>query len=342
MRSTLFFLTGVFLLQACVKDKPDSVPEPVISLTPASKKVFVINEGNFGSGNASVSLFDPAKNEVVEDFYKTQNSAALGDVAQSMSRVNDNYYVVVNNSAKILVCDKDFKKTGQISGLTSPRYLLPVSNQKAYVSDLYANAISIIDLNTRTKTGSILCYGKTEQMALVFGKVFVTNTESNYVYIINPSSDKIEDSVLVGKYASGIVADKNDKVWVLSTGDLPNAVGKLSKINPLTNSVDVSFAFSSSEFPGSLCLNKGKDTLFFLNSGICRMAVTASSLPATPLIAKGTRNFYGLAVNPDSYFIYAADALDYSQRSTIYVYDQNGNQKTTFKAGINANGFYFE
>lgn len=72
--------------------------------------MFVINEGNFGSGNASVSLFDPAKNEVVEDFYKTQNSAALGDVAQSMSRVNDNYYVVVNNSAKILVCDKDFKK----------------------------------------------------------------------------------------------------------------------------------------------------------------------------------------------------------------------------------------
>lgn len=342
MRHILFLVVGIFLLQACVKDKPDSVPEPVIALTPASKKVFVINEGNFGSGNASVSLFDPAKSEVVEDFYKTQNSSTLGDVAQSLNRVNDNYYVVVNNSAKILVCDKDFKKTGQISGLTSPRYLLPVSNQKAYVSDLYANAISIVDLNARTKIGSIPCHGKTEQMVLVFGKVFVTNTESNYVYILNPSNDKIEDSVLVGKYASGIVADKNDKVWVLSAGDLPNTTGKLSKINSLTNTVDVSFVFSSSETPGNLCLNNGKDTLFFLNNGICRMAIAESSLPATPLIPKGTKNFYGLAVSPDSYFIYAADALDYSQRSTVYVYDQQGGQKTTFKAGINANGFYFE
>lgn len=342
MRNILFLLSGVFLLQACVKDKPDSVPEPVISLTPASKKVFVINEGNFGSGNASVSLFDPATHEVVEDFYKTQNAGTVGDVAQSVSRVNDNYYLVVNNSAKIWVCDKNFKKTGQINGLTSPRYLLAVSNQKAYVSDLYAHAISIVDLNTQTKTGSIACHGKTEHMALVFNKVFVTNTESNYVYILNPSKDNMEDSVLVGKYTSGIVVDKNDNVWVLSTGDLPGVSGRLSKINSLTNAVEASFSFSSSEFPGNLCLNKTKDTLFFLNNGICRMAITASSLPASALIEKGTKNFYGLAVNPDSYFIYAADALDYSQRSTIYVYDQQGNQKTTFKAGINANGFYFE
>lgn len=342
MRSSLFLLSGFFLLQACVKDKPESVPDPVISLTPASKKVFVINEGNFGSGNASVSLFDPAKNAVVEDFYKTQNNADVGDVAQSMTKVNDSYYVVVNNSAKIVVCDKDFKKTGQINGLTSPRYLLPVSNQKAYVSDLYANGISILDLNTQTKTGSIPCHGKTEQMVLVFNKVFVTNTESKYVYILNPSNDKIEDSVLVGKYASGIVVDKTDNVWVLSTGDLPGAVGRLSKINPLTNAVDVSFSFPSSESPGNLCLNKTKDTLFFLNNGICRIAITDSSLPGSAFVSKGTKNFYGLAVNPDSYFIYAADALDYSQRSTIYVYDQQGNQKTTFKAGINANGFYFE
>jgi hypothetical protein len=332
------------VLFSCVKDKPQDTIQPVVQLSSA-KKVYVINEGNFGSGNASLSLFDTGNNAVVENYYQTQNSSSptIGDVAQSLSNINGIFYLVVNNSGKIMVCDNQLKKVTQITGLSSPRYILPITNQKAYVSDYNANAISIVDLNTNTKTGTIACSGWTEKMVLIYNKAFVTNMKRNYTYIINTINDTKSDSINVGINAGSIVTDKFDKIWVLSSGDNTTSIlAKLSRIDPVTNLVEATYQFPTNNSPNSLCLNKTKDTLYYLNGGVFRMAISSTVLPATEFIAKGTKNFYGLGVDPNDYTIYAADALDYVQKSTIYVFDANGNQKLNFKAGINANGFYFE
>lgn len=332
------------VLFSCVKDKPQDTIQPVVQLSSA-KKVYVINEGNFGSGNASLSLFDTGNNAVVENYYQTQNSSSptIGDVAQSLSNINGNFYLVVNNSGKIIVCDSQLKKVTQITGLSSPRYILPITNQKAYVSDYTANAISIVDLNTNTKTGTIACSGWTEKMVLIYNKAFVTNMKRNYTYIINTINDTKSDSINVGINAGSIVTDKFDKIWVLSSGDNATSIlAKLSRIDPVTNLVEATYQFPTNNSPNSLCLNKTKDTLYYLNGGVYRMAISSTALPATEFIAKGTKNFYGLGVDPNDHTIYAADALDYVQKSTIYVFDANGNQKLNFKAGINANGFYFE
>lgn len=332
----------LLLLTACIKDKPNSPVQPQVQLSSA-KKVYVINEGPFQTGNGSVSLYDPANGSVVENFYKTQNdNAEIGNIAQSLNYINGRYYIVVNNSNKILVCDEQFKKTGQISGLTSPRYILPITNQKAYVSDLYANAISVIDLNSNVKLSDIHCFGKTEHMVLIYNKVFVTNSDANYTYVINAITDVITDSIFVGKGAASIVIDKNDKIWVLGSGDAPNAVGRLTKINAITNQVESFISFGSNDLPGNLCLNKTKDTLYFLNDAIFRVSISDNTLPLNAFIEKGSRNFYGLGVNPNDYSIYAADALDYIQKSNIYIFNASGSQKSVFKAGIISNGFYFE
>ncbi|MBA3679638.1 MAG: hypothetical protein H0W73_00390 [Bacteroidetes bacterium] len=343
MKKLLPIFIFSFVLSSCVKDKPQNTIQPQVQLTNA-KKVYVINEGVFPNGNAEVSLFDTGNDAVIEKFYANQNSnAALGDVAQSMNYFNNRFYIVVNNSHKIIVCDQDFKKIGQITSLSSPRYILPVTNQKAYVSDLYANAINIIDLNTNTKTGSIPCPGWTEEMVLIYNKVFVTNVRKDYVYIINTINDTKIDSINAGLNAGSIVIDKNDKVWILSTGDNQNSIsGKLTRINAVTNQVETSFTFGSTESPGTLKLNKTKDTLYFLKGGIYRMAITDANLPASEFISKGTKNFYGLGINPNDHTIYAADALDFNSRSNIYIYNSNGSAKKNFKAGLNSNGFYFE
>ncbi len=344
MKKYFQFIALIPMFISCVKDKPQDVLQPVIQLT-AAKKVYVINEGNFGSGNASVSIFDTGNTSVIENFYQTQNAGSplVGDVAQSLTNINSKFYLVVNNSGKIIVCDAQFKKVTQITNLSSPRYILPVTNQKAYVSDYNANAISVLDLNSNTKTASIPCSGWTEQMVLIYNKAFVTNMKRNYTYVINTVNDTKADSIHVGINAGSSVVDKNDKVWVLSSGDNANSVlGKLSRIDPVTNIVEATYQFPTNNSPNSLCLNKTKDTLYFLNGGVFKMAINSQALPATAFIANGTKNFYGLGINPNDFSIYVADALDYVQRSTIYIFDANGNQKSYFKAGINANGFYFE
>ena len=341
-KQILLFLPYLFF-SACVKDKPATSLQTAVPLS-VSKKVYTINEGAFPSGNASISFYDPGTGQVIQDIYATENNnAAVGDVAQDLAWINNSFYLVVNNSGKILVCDNQFKKTAQINNLSSPRYILQITNEKAYVSDYNANALSIVDLSNNLKTGSIPCAGWTEKMILIYNKVFVTNVRKNYVYVINTISDAIADSIYVGLNSQDIVLDKQDQIWVLSGGDQPNSVpAKLWRINSLTNQVKSSLAFGASDAPGNLCLNKTKDTLYYLNNGVCRLSITDTHLPAAPLVAAGSKNFYGLDINPNDYSIYAADALDYDQRANIYIYDAMGNQKSVFKAGINTNGFYFE
>lgn len=342
-KCSLLFFT-LIILSACVKDKPQDSIQPQVQLTTA-KKVYIVNEGNFGSANASVSLYDMGNDAVVDNIYKVQNSTnpSIGDVAQSLSFINNKFYLVVNNSGKIIVCDNQFKKLTQITNLSSPRYILQITNQKAYVSDYNGNSVSIIDLNSNIKTGSISCKGWTEKMELIYNKAFITNMNSNYIYVVNTINDLITDSVYVGVNAGSLVIDKNDKLWVLSSGNSINAVsGSLTRINTITNQIETTFNFPANNFPKNLCINKTKDTLYFINKGIYRMPIYASAIPATEFIAKGNKNFYGLDINPANSFIYASDAIDYVQKSNIYVYDANGNLTKNFKAGINANGFYFE
>lgn len=338
------FIVSSLILFSCVKDKPNDIMQPEVSIG-SGPKVFVTNEGNFGTNNASVSLFETATGNIVSDIYKSQNNnSLLGDVCQSMTKINNKYYVVVNNSGKIVVVNSgDFKLITTITGLQSPRFILPVTFNKAYVSDLYANAISIVDLNTNTKTGSIPCSGWTEQMVVIYNKAFITNNNSNYTYVINTITDQITDSIYVGKFGGSIVIDKNSKIWVLSAGDSPNSIaGKLSRIDPVTLQVELTLPFSSTDSPSNLCINATKDTIYFLNTSIYRMSISSSTLPGSTFVTSSANTFYGLGVSDKDYNIYVSDAIDYIQKSSIMVYSPNGGLKTSFKAGINASSFYFE
>ena len=95
MKNYLFIFI-LFAFYSCVKDRPNSTPQPAVQLS-SQKKVYVINEGNFMSSNSSISLYDPGSNSVIENFYQSQNNAILGDVAQSISYFNSQFYTVVNN-----------------------------------------------------------------------------------------------------------------------------------------------------------------------------------------------------------------------------------------------------
>ncbi|MBL7903224.1 MAG: hypothetical protein JNK73_14595 [Bacteroidia bacterium] len=334
-----FLFGSVFF--SCVKDQPE--PQPLVLEEPEpSERVFVVNEGNFTSGNASISLYNRKNNEVQEDQFKAVNNMALGDVAQSMVLINDKYYIVVNNSGKVVVCDKNFKLSSNITGFMSPRYMLQVSANKAYVSDYKSGCISVVNLSNNALSHSIVLPGWTEEMVLLHNKVYVCNVNKEYAYVIDPSQDKVEDSIWVGKNASGIQADKNAKLWVLSSGDFAASPARLSLINTSTHDLEKSFVFAANREPFKLAINGKKDTLYFIDKGVCAMPVNAAGLPDVPLVTSGQSHFYGIGVHPITSEIYVSDALDYVQRSHITVYSAMGSKKAEFKAGINANGFYFE
>lgn len=337
-----YLLPTLLLVASCVKDKPQ---EPVKTGTTinAESKVLVVNEGGFGYNNADITVYDPASGSMTDNYYRQQNNnEALGDVCQSVCKFNNRYYLVMNNSHKVTVVDAgNFRKTGTMTGFNSPRYLLPVTYSKAYVSDLYASSIHIVDLNTNSISGSIPCMSGTEDMAMIYNRVFATCSNSQYCYVINAATDAITDSLLVGANASSLVIDRYSRLWILVSGNSSQA-GKLLRIDPVTLQTELSLSFGSADNVSHLRINKTRDTLYYLNKGIHRFLISDTRLPSSPLVSQGSKIYYGLGVNPKDYTIYASDAIDYVQKSKIEVYKPDGTFKASFTAGIISNGFIFE
>ena len=223
MRNLMFFIVLALLVFTACDSKKDHEPQIQTTVdTWSESKVLICNEGNFGWGNASVSIYDKNDKSIVNEAFKATNEYGLGDVCQSAYYFNEKIYIVVNNSSKIEVVNQnDFKINATIGGLTSPRYFLPVSNSKAYVTDLYADEISVVNLNSKLVTGTIKCNGWTEELAQSGDKVYVSNPEKQYINVVDINSDVISDSILVGLGVSSIQKDSLGLIWCLRSNDVP-------------------------------------------------------------------------------------------------------------------------
>lgn len=334
-------LMGFFT--ACISDKPnETAPEPLI--LNGVKGVLISNEGAFQFGTASVTYYNPADSSIVPDLFESINGRKLGDVCQSMHLYDQKIYLVVNNSSKVEVVDANtFQSKGTINNLRSPRYFQPINKSKAYVTDLYADAISIVDPNTLQKTGSIACAGWTEQLLQSYGKAYVTNCYRKKVYVINTATDQVVDSISVAYGGNSICEDKEGMIWVLCSGDKDKQeIGGLFRIDPKEDTVLAAFPFANENTNGSrLCINGRSDTLFFLQNGVQRMAINDAALPASAFIPKGSHLFYGLGIHPDTKDIYVSDAIDYTQKGKVFRYSAQGNLLYSFTAGIIPADFYF-
>ena len=160
--------------------------------------------------------------------------------------------------------------------------------------------------------------------------------------MVDPSSDLITDSIVVGYAANSIKEDKNGKLWVTCSGDITLGIAAtLHCINPLNLEVEQSIQFVNGS-PWRLKTNGAKDTLYYLNKGVYAMSINATVLPSQALIVEGNRNYYGLGIDPLSGVVYVADAMDYVQKSTVYRYKSDGTNINSFKSGIISGDFYFK
>jgi hypothetical protein len=310
-------------------------PHHIAPVTPPASFIkgegfFVCNEGNFGSGNASVSYINLAKNIVSDDVYKAKNNESLGDVCQSMTYFNNSFYIVVNNSSKIEVVDADFKKKATIKGLTSPRYFLPVSASKAYVSDIYSNKISVIDPSENIITGVIPCSGWTETLLLSNATPVVENMKSKSLYLINTVNDKISDSIVLPDFPTSIAGDAVDRdiVWVITKGDSTKSLSNyLLSVKVSTRQVISSISLNS-WYAHELRIDEKTNIKYWMDKGIMK---EGANVPLK-IIPENASVFYHFNVSNNT--IYITDAIDYTQKSNIYIYDSGGNKLKEFKAGV--------
>lgn len=334
---------------SCMKYGPLS--EEPVETSPAGDGLFILSEGNFMYGNASLSYYIPSRNRVINSVFERANGIPLGDVAQSMTIRGGRGYVVVNNSGVVFVIDTEtYRVLGTVTGLVSPRYIHFVSDTKAYITDLYAARIAILDPRTLQITGYIPLPGhpSAEQMVQWGGEAFVNCwSYDNKLLVIDAATDRLVDSVTVGRQPRSLALDRHGKLWTATDGGLEGTPfgheePALWRIDAATRHIERRFDLPGSAVPSVVTTNGARDTLYYIDGGVWQMPVMDEALPATPFVAQGRTIFYGLAVDPRTSEVYVADAIDYVQPGVVYRLTPQGVPVDTLRVGITPGAFCFK
>lgn len=341
----LCFVIAIALV-SCKKDDPVTPYVPPINPVTG---LFVLNEGTFTYANSSLSYYNMEDNTVDNNVFFRVNNAPIGDVGQSLAKVDNDLFIVVNNSKYIYKVDaQTIIYKAKIEGFTSPRYMLPVSSDKAYVSDLESRGLWLLNLNTLEK--SLLETGNTtEAMVKVGNEVFVSNwsnyytngeTSNNSVQVIDCVNDALVDEIEVAQEPNAMVVDKYNHIWVSCSGNyMPPCDPAIICIDAATHQVIKRFDLAEGSYPSGMAIDGTGENIFFMNGGygtlnVYKMSVDATEIPDTPFITSNSKVFYGMKVNPQNGDIYLTDAKNYVQNGDLLRYSADGTLLGTFELGI--------
>ena len=147
---------------------------------------------------------------------------------------------------------------------------------------------------------------------------------------------QLEDSVIIGLEPNSMGVDISGFIWVLCSGGYNHAeTAKIVVIDPASHSVIRNILFlSSTDYPSSMVMNAARDSIYFINQHIYKMAVSATSIPTTAWIQSSGNTFYRLAVNSVDNSLWVSDAGDYVHAGQAQHYSALGNLLQTFNAGV--------
>ncbi len=340
-------------LSSCVRDKPDVTGN--VDFNPVGN-VFVVCEGNFGSGAGTLYAYNRHTDKVSGDLYRSATKQPLGDVFQSMVKMNNQYFLCVNNSDKVVILNAgNLSIAGQIN-IPKPRYILPISETKAYISSEYSNNVYVINPQTHQLTDTVvLPYQNPEGMCL-FGNIAIVctwDTLCNTIYKVDVGTGKVIHILGVNGYApQEPLLDKDGMLWILSGNQPKKKSCVLTKLNPSSGDTIVFYSFPEEADAIKPVFNSTRDTLYFIeadyyggtaNNGVYRMGIYESSLPTTPFVAANAfQYFWALGIDPATGYIYVGDPKGFIQKGTVYVYKPDGTQVKSFDVGVGPGHFYFD
>lgn len=352
------FVFGLILLTTSCK-KTETFEQDDIK---DAKGFYIINEGSYSLGNASLSFYDFDKKTISNSLFEGINNRPLGDVFQNLKFNDGKGYLIINNSKKIEVVDSaSMKSIRTIEGFTSPRNIV-FANGKAYVTDLYSNEITVLDGKTLEKIGTIAVLGSTEDIVLSNDKLIVAVNQSfeytketlQGILIIDPKSDVVEKYVKLSEGAVDIEIDINNDIWVYCTGFWgTNASGKLYKINGYSYKISQTYDFGKLAYYGNpLRFNNTKNQIYFALSGdadsytdfnIYSMPINSTSLPTEPFYDSKNEYMYGYNIDQFRNELYVLDAVDGAQKGVLNIIDLNTKtKKASFDLGYFPSNIVFK
>ncbi|WP_026710915.1 DUF5074 domain-containing protein [Flavobacterium filum] len=348
--SILAIAAGLFITSCSDDDQKEK------SLGDYDNGLLILNQGNFGGGNSSISFWsDDLLTFQLNAFSAVNPSIELGDTGQDIGFLNEKAFVVMNNSNSIQVINRYTLQhiTTISSGLSNPRNIT-FSNGKGYVTNWGSGMnpnddyIAVINLTNYTVISSIPVVEGPEKIIEHNDNLYVAHQGGfgfgETISVINTTNNTVSNTINVG-YVPNSMFISNNTLYVLS-GGLPSwsgneSGGKLSKINLSTNNVASSLDFGSTQHPSNLVEEDGQ-LYYTIDSDVYKASITTTSLPTTPIFSTTAQGVYGVySFTVEDNKIYVGDAVDYNSNGKIYIYSLNGSLIDQQTVGVIPAGFYF-
>jgi len=330
-------------------------------------RVIVANQGNFTQGNATLTEIIPDNGTATDGVFFSGNGFFLGDIAQSVSIFDGKMYVVVNNSNVVRVLNPEtflqrFEIT--IAGGASPREIIRLNSSYAYVTNLFDNSISLIDLELNREVLPRLKVGLNPDRAFFHdGLAYISNNgfgADSTIFVIDPklgegttgdiTTHEVVDTLFVSRGPGSVTLDDQGRLWTVSTGfdgefdDDFNIIPGTSEpggVHVFDSETRAEVAFFELESAGSDIAFDPVTRNIFINSGGVRAIDTEELILQPGLLVEGSFFALGLSSEEADPKLYLADAKDFSVNGEVFIHDTNGDFINSFDTGIIPGDFLF-
>jgi len=335
MKKLIIPFLAILTLYSC--DKDDDMDDDQNPPVTDERRAIVVNEGNFGQGNAELGVWGLESNSYVHGLYESTNDEVLGDVLQSYYDAGDRVFWVVNNSGKVVATDRDGVKINEITELTSPRYFVPVSDEFAYVTDLFSGTIAVVNHQNYSVDHTIdIGEDASEEIFRVGDKVYViASTVSDPVtfasdFVILTIDIATEEIVTtpVGFSISDADLDDSGLIWLAGRDESSNPV--LSTFNVSSSVISPAVSSISGSSLSKVEVNDNTSNAYVLLDGDVYEVVSGGLTLLTDLdLGFG----YGFRIDQETNEIYVLDAADFSSDGTAYRISDSGDILTQSSVG---------
>ncbi len=336
---TVFFL-------GCVRD-----PGPVEAEKPlaSAKGVYILNEGNFGRGNSTLSYYDLQTGTLYDDVFFSVNGKMLGDVGNALFLRDGRCYIVVNNSNKIEVLDPVTNvNTGTIviGAGRSPRQMAFLDDSTALVTNLYDGSVLVVHLR-QLVTGSRIPVGPNpDGIAIAGGKAFVANSglgTGRSISVIDIQTLAVTRAMELGDNPVAVAVTGSGMVYVLcagfdGSGSIPDDAtpAKIFVLDPVTVTVVDSVAIPGHAYTMAI----GENGRAYVPSSDSVLVVDTRTNRISGTFARGV--FYAVGIEEGSGDVYLSDAKNFTQPGDVLVFSSDGSMKVQFTAGVIPGSFAFK
>lgn len=308
----------------------------------------VLNEGTWGSSNASITAIDTRNGGTKASWFSDANGRNLGDVAQDFVKYGSKVYATITFSNSLEVIDPASGIATRVDmGDRNPRYIA-ADGGKLYITCY--NPCSVVRIDTASLEIEATCQlGQyhPEGIAISNGKAFVASSitadYSSYdstLYVVDLATFANPQTIAVGTNPGVVEKGPAGEIIVCFAGNYSDKPAGSAIVNPATLEVRqlnlelANVAVYGNKLYGYASTWVENPETHEWEQTIGFTQLDLGSLEATPLaFLSGIASPYGIDIDPTNGDIYVCESIS-GANGDVHCYSQNGEKRFTTEVGV--------